>query len=809
MGPSLKPGEQNFLIRYFFTLLLCFGISGRVAVWAQVDCAAPSLRDAWLNEGLRDVLLTPVSFQTETFPAESGRTEPPDTDTVTLRADMQSKVGSTYRLLGRVEITYGPMTIHADEIVYDVMTGEVEARGNVRFHDPQADLKAEEIRYQIHSARGWFRNADGFIRAKPRPGKFRLTAEQPFHVKARRVERIDEDTYAVFGARVTSCDPKRFGWSFGATSARVKPGRRVTMRNPLFRIGALPIFYFPYLATSIASRPRKSGFLMPQFGTSSQKGVILGEGFYWAINRSADLTLGVQNYSTRGLGYNASFRARPGPRSKVNVEYFRVDDKGTGPERQNRAPGQSLRVTGESSDFFRGFRAVADVDYISSLTFRFTFTDNFHQAVRSEVRSVGFVTKSFGPYSFNAFLSRYQNFLSAELLPDNSVTIRKLPSFSFSGMERKVGKSPFYFSFDSGVSAVDRVEPGFETPALVNRTDFAPQLSLRTKSLGGFHLTPRFGVRATRYGVSRRADLSGLTRLLGEFSLDLRPPALAKVFGGTWRGYRFKHVIEPQIRYRLVRARDRAVINDIVRFDQLDILAETNEIEYSMVHRLYIRRAGNGKKSQARELISWRLSQKYFFDPTFGQALRPRDLVVFEPTNSLTGFAFATGRRLSPIISVLKFAPFSNFDTEMRADINPSGGGVMNAGITSIIRSGSWFLSVTDFFVNKSAVLATRLIAPEDLPKVSSFHLLRGVVGLGDVSRRGLSATLGSDFNFSTRVAHQSFGLLTYNFGCFAVDAEFRRFSFGSLRRENQFRVTLSLSNVGSFGNLRVQRQRY
>ncbi len=133
----------------------------------------------------------------------------------------------------------------------------------------------------------------------------------------------------------------------------------------------------------------------------------------------------------------------------------------------------------------------------------------------------------------------------------------------------------------------------------------------------------------------------------------------------------------------------------------------------------------------------------------------------------------------------------------------------MNAGITSIIRSGPWFLSVTDFFVNKSAVLATRLIAPEDLPNVSSFHLLRGVVGLGDISRRGLSATLGSDFNFSTRVAHQSFGLLTYNFGCFAVDVEYRRFSLGPLRRENQFRVTLSLSNVGSFGNIRAHRQFY
>src|SRR5207247_825045 len=107
--------------------------------------------------------------------------------------------------------------------------------------------------------------------------------------------------------------------------------------------------------------------------------------------------------------------------------------------------------------------------------------------------------------------------------------------------------------------------------------------------------------------------------------------------------------------------------------------------------------------------------QKYYFDPTFGGALQPGSKVVFDPTISLTGFAFAQGRRLSPLVSVLKFAPFSNYDTELRADFNPSGGGVLNAGITSRVHRGP----------------------------------------------------------------------------------------LGTLRRENVFRVALSLANVGAFGNLR------
>lgn len=81
--------------------------------------------------------------------------------------------------------------------------------------------------------------------------------------------------------------------------------------------------------------------------------------------------------------------------------------------------------------------------------------------------------------------------------------------------------------------------------------------------------------------------------------------------------------------------------------------------------------------------------------------------------------------------------------------------------------------------------------------------------GFGNVQRRGLSGAFGTYFNFVSRVAHQSFGQITYNFGCFAVDAQFRRFSFRNLRRENQFRLTLWLANVGSFGNLRRERRLY
>jgi LPS-assembly protein len=731
--------------------------------------------------------------------------------TVNIRADSQEKDKNVYHLRGHVEVTFQDMKLTADEASFDESNGNVQARGHVTFADSASRLEADEAFYNVQTGTGWFSNGRGSLRAKVTPRPRMLTTENPFYVRARRLERQSDSTYVAFRAHVTTCECEETGWVISARRARVEVGDKVVTRNSFFRLLRIPLFYLPVTVNSIARHPRQTGFLLPHVGNSSQKGFIVGGGFFWAINPSADVLLGLENYSIRGVARSGRFRARPNATSDISVEYSGVNDKGSGRLRQSRAPGQSLRAIGQAKDLGKGFRGVVDVDYITSLAYRLTFTDNFSQAVTSEVHQTGFVTKNFSAYSLNFFASRYQNFLSAQRVPGNSVIIRQTPSVAFSGMDRQVGDSPLHLAFDFSATGVGRTEPAFVTPQLAERVDFHPEVTLRTKPLLGFHLTPSAGVRATRYGTSLRAPNQPLNRLLGEFSLDLRPPSLEKVFTRPRWGYRFKHVIEPEIRYRLVRANDGDNLREVVRYDQLDIFAETNEIEYSLTNSLLFRKdVSEGEaKPQARELISWRLSQKYYFDPTFGGALEPGQRVVFDPTISLTGFAFAQGRRLSPVVSVLKFAPFSNYDTELRADFDPAGGGVLNAGITSHLRHGPVGLSFTDFFINRTAALSTPLAPAGSSAALPSFHLLRTVASYGDTNRKGFSGAFGLDFNFAQRIAHQVVNQVSYNFGCFALDFEYRRFALGALRRENQFRVALSLANIGTFGNLKPRERLY
>ncbi len=716
-----------------------------------------------------------------------------------------------YYARGHVVVTYQEMNLTADEATYNEATQEVVAKGHVTYNDPTAHLEADELHYNVATGKGWFLNGRGSIRPHLKPRQGVIQTESPFFVQARIVERLNRLSYKIKDGRVTTCPCERTGWSISTSRADVKVGDKVVAHNNVFRFLQVPILYAPVLVDSIAPRPRQTGILLPTIGNSSQKGFTFGDGFYWAINRSADLTLGAVNYSVRGLGGSAEFRARPSADSSFDVSAFGVNDQGNPNSPQLRAPGESIRATGQADHLWGGFRGVVNVDYASSLAFRETFANNFTQAVTSEARQMGFLTKNFGAYSLNFYLSRYQDFLSTTGGAANSITIRHTPSFSFSGMDKQVGRSPLYFSFQTSAGAVARSQPDFSTPNFSDRFDLHPELTLRLKPFRHFHVTPSGGVRVTRYGTSLRPDQSGLDRFLGNFSLDIRPPSFEKVFAHPYDGYLVKHVIQPDIQYRLVRASDPQDIMDVVRFDNLDTLAETNELEYSLTNTIMVRKdVPSGEPvPQAQDLVSLRLSQIYYFDPTFGGALQPGSNIVFQPTAALTGFAFARGRNLSPLVSVLKLAPSSNYDTELRADFSPDGGGVLNAGITSNVHRGLVGLSMTDFFISRTAAQLTPVLPTTPLSQIPSYNLLRTVATYGNVDHNGFSGAFGVDYNFVKGIAHQLVGQMGYHFSCFAVNVEYRRFALGPIRQENEFRVAVSLANVGTFGNFRQNDRLY
>jgi LPS-assembly protein len=109
-------------------------------------------------------------------------------------------------------------------------------------------------------------------------------------------------------ASYSTCPPLTTVWNVKASRIDLdKNSGRGAAWNARLYLGGVPVFYTPYLNFPIDSR-RKTGFLMPTFGSSSTNGPTISAPFYWNIAPNYDDTLTPLLLTKRGLQLDNSFR---------------------------------------------------------------------------------------------------------------------------------------------------------------------------------------------------------------------------------------------------------------------------------------------------------------------------------------------------------------------------------------------------------------------------------------------------------------------------------------------------------------------
>jgi LPS-assembly protein len=91
------------------------------------------------------------------------------------------------------------------------------------------------------------------------------------------------------------------------------------------------VLWSPYLVLPVKSQ-RQTGFLFPKFGASTEHGYRYIQPFFWAINRSADMTLSAGRFSRRGnlAQWEGRYALSPISAGAANV-FFNKDFKAGSP----------------------------------------------------------------------------------------------------------------------------------------------------------------------------------------------------------------------------------------------------------------------------------------------------------------------------------------------------------------------------------------------------------------------------------------------------------------------------------------------
>jgi LPS-assembly protein len=767
---------------------------------------------------------------------------PPTGVPVKLEAETQSYVktpaANLYTLAGRVIIHYKDYVIQADRATYNQATADVVAEGHVHLDGgpDDAHFLASHGTMNLDAHTGHFYDVAGTLGGQrlQRNSTKILTSSNPFAVTAHELIQTGEGRYHVIDGTVTSCALPHPDWQLAAKQFFMA-NQKATGKNSLFELDGLPVlhkvpvFYLPYATHPVNSNQRESGILIPVFGEDTTKGLILGEEIYFVLGRSADLLLGSEYYSKRGFAPLGQFRYKGRDLNFFTVKFHSLLDRLPAAENQG---GVDILVDGRR-DFSPETRSVADIEYLSSYAYRQAFEENYAIAINSEVKSQLFLAHAHDGLAEGITFNRYQSFESnaTSSTGQEEITIWHLPTAQFDGVDQYLPGTPLMWGVSASGAGLSRSEPGFVTSHYVPRLDLYPHLVLPVH-FDGWTLRPLVAVRDTLYGKSQNPAPFGqvpserdasLNRKDFEAGVDLRPPALEREFTAPWLehllGGELRHSIEPVIHYRYVNGIDN--FNSVLRFDDIDVASDTNEVEYSLTQRLYVRHTAlhpcKGDEAlgpdemcggETVDWLSWQVAQKYFFQPDFGGAITRGTRNVLDTTLDLSGVAFlAYPRNNSPVISRLHWRTTSDTDLEWDVDYDTKTGRLDSSNVFAGYHMGDYTFSVGDAHVYTVPTPTQSLPnapAPASTPPPElSFNQVRFEGIYGSPAKLGLSAGVSGGYDF-TLEQWQYYSLqASYNWNCCGLSFELRHYSLGSVRDDTEKLYSFTLAGVGAAGSLK------
>ncbi|MGI9074884.1 MAG: LPS-assembly protein LptD [Bryobacteraceae bacterium] len=762
-------------------------------------------------------------------PAHPAKADLPAENEIRFHAVREDSNGPWRYLHHAAKIETSDMVITGDEIKYNSDTDWAYAEGHVHLeHFNTGDkLDADHGEYNLKTEEGKFYGVSGTSPPKVMTSPGVLTTTNPFYFQALWAERI-KDRYILHHGFLTDCRMPKPWWTFNAPVFDIIPGNRAIARHTVFRVKRVPILYLPFFYRPLGKNPRQSGFLTPNFGHTTVRGWMYGAGYYWAINRSYDMTYVLQYFTLRGPAHNFDFRGKPNDVTDFNFSLYGVQDRGL-QEPGNLPPlkegGLEFELNAKTEIW--GFTGRLDYQYLSSFLFRLAFANTFSSAVLSGVNSIGYLQRHFedDKYALNLVVQRNQLFETVTLLglPANQVIIQKLPSVEFSGRDDQIvkGPVPVWFSFGSSGGLISRQEPAFLTGLGLERVDVEPRV-MTAFNFKGFSLVPSVTLGATDYGKSYSVNTttytpvtscgpysscpptpavnvllsnSNLFRKNADFALDLSLPTLEKVYiPPKWLhlGKKLKHVIEGQASYEYVTGINQ--FQKIIHFDANDIVSNTNQLTLSLTNRLYKK----DKDGNISEILTWQVLQARYFDPTFGGAVVPNQRNVVLAEEEITPFTFLDGpRNYSPIVSLLRMNLFPVLALDWRADYDPVRHKFVDNSLSASIRHGQYAATVGENSISTNPLL---------IPQAN--QLLFGG-SYGSTNRKGWNATALVDYDLLLNRRLFYLATVSYNTDCCGFAFQLRRFNIGVIngiqRNENQYLFSFAVANIGSFGNLQKQ----
>ena len=526
-------------------------------------------------------------------------------------------------LSGDAEVRRIDSVVKGDQIDYQQKTGQVNVRGNGFIMRDGNIVRGPELSYNLDAETGEVNDPNFWLGADGGSGK----AERA-DIFSRSNMRLSSATYA-------GCPCQNPPWYI--TSPRVDfdfDENEGVARNAVLYFKGVPILASPYLSFPLR-KERKSGFLLPTYGGSSNSGLEFTLPYYFNLAPNYDLTVTPRYMTKRGLQLGAEFRyLGQGYDGQLTGTYLNRD-KLTDEERWMYWWQHRHTLGGGLSAYF-DVRRVSDDDYFRDFT-----SFGLNEATIDALPSVAQLSWAGSEY-WRAHLQTY----TYQTLQDRTGSYRrppfdKLPELYLRGARYNWGG----FDVATDNYAVKFRMPRFQAPFLYSasvgdpsRYPYQSYDGTRLSSYNaisypivrpGWYLTPKAALHLSQYTTNWNGfEYAGMDP--GSARTQSRAVPLFSVNSGmtferstTLFGNKSIQTLEPRIYYLYVPYRDQstlpvfdtgiATFNFSQAFDEnlfsggWDRIANANQITWGLTTRWLDEDSGF-------ERLSLSVAQRVYFE---------------------------------------------------------------------------------------------------------------------------------------------------------------------------------------------------
>jgi len=194
-----------------------------------------------------------------------------------------------------VEMRYQGQTIRTDIAEYDASTGTLTTPNKVSLSSEQGAITGLTADFDLVEQTANFKNAEFEFSDGTRGSAGELD------LSANGVQNLKQ-------VRFSGCPKDHTGWELIAPDISLDQNKqRGYARKMRLEFANVLLLYLPYFSFPLNNQ-RKSGFLMPNIGTSNKSGLEMSIPYYWNIRPNLDATLTPRWLTDRGLQLENEFR---------------------------------------------------------------------------------------------------------------------------------------------------------------------------------------------------------------------------------------------------------------------------------------------------------------------------------------------------------------------------------------------------------------------------------------------------------------------------------------------------------------------